>query len=74
MPVILTTPEEYDVGLRAPWKEASYLQRPLPDGSLQIVVGHVKKEEARVSRMIRPVVGATRAYQSGSCYQAAVRG
>jgi hypothetical protein len=37
MPVILTTQEEREVWLRAPWREASGLQRPLPDGSLKIV-------------------------------------
>jgi putative SOS response-associated peptidase YedK len=46
MPVILTTPEEIDVWLRAPWEEARSLQRPLPSGTLQIVARGTKKDEA----------------------------
>jgi putative SOS response-associated peptidase YedK len=38
MPVILRTEEECEQWMSAPWPEAAKLQRPLPDGSLRIVV------------------------------------
>ena len=39
MPVILTTPGEWETWLSAPFEIAGKLQRPLPDGALRLVDG-----------------------------------
>ena len=46
MPVILTRQEEVEIWMTAPWEQAKALQRPLSDGSLQMVRRGGKRDEA----------------------------
>ena len=49
MPVILTTTEEFDLWLEGETVEALKLQRPLPDGMLDIVARGEKEDSAPVA-------------------------
>lgn len=55
MPVILRTEEEREVWLRAPWSEARDLQRPLPDGVLE-VISRTRSRSYPEWRASRPVI------------------
>jgi putative SOS response-associated peptidase YedK len=45
MPVILTSPEDFETWMTAPAEEALKLQRPLAEGELTIVARGERKDE-----------------------------
>lgn len=49
MPVLLTTPDEMETWLEAPWEVARELQRPLPDSDMLIVAKGNRKDPAQES-------------------------
>ena len=60
MPVILTTPEEVDLWLRADAPKALELQRPLPDDMMRIVASGERedgpREDAALDRSREPML------------------
>ena len=75
MPVILTTPAEWEIWLTADWATASKLQRPIPDGALKIVArgekSHYKRNEKNCDRTLAQVIGnkAEQAYRRDDLFE-----
>jgi putative SOS response-associated peptidase YedK len=55
MPIILTTDEERDVWMHAPWDEAKALQGPLPDDVLLILGAPTRKTARRHEKVVRQI-------------------
>jgi putative SOS response-associated peptidase YedK len=55
MPVILTTPEEYNIWLNAPTEDALKLQRSLPDELLEIVAEEQKSDKSAGSEHLEKI-------------------
>ena len=48
MPVILTTEAERELWMSGTWADVQHLQRPLPDGALQVVATGRRKDGAHL--------------------------
>ena len=58
MPAIQRTEEEREIWLRAPWSEASALQRQLPNGSLGVVL-RGEKQDGRLEDVVNLAAAAS---------------
>jgi putative SOS response-associated peptidase YedK len=54
MPLLLTTPEEWDAWLGGSLEEATALQRPLPNGMLKIVATGEKADQTATGESFWP--------------------